>query len=366
MVQKPKVLFIIPSVSPGGIETYLLRFLKAKGKEVEAVVLVRSQTRGKLFAEYEALGIPLVFMPLGYLNPFRWFRYYRFFRKNRFDTVCDFNANFAGIPLWLAKLAGIKNRIAFYRQGKDHFKPGIIKNAYNTWMNRLVYRNASKILANSQAGIEYFFPKRRAEDSRFKVINNGIEIGQYKKKINKTELRFSLGIPQHAFVIGHTGRFDKSKNHKTILMVAEKLIKEDPDVFLVLIGPAPKDLEGPIQTLGISDNVRVLGYRPDVPELLQIFDVFYFPSITEGQPNALIEAMAAGIPVIASNITPIKEIFPVRTRSLLIDPHDFKSACLIISKLKKNPKTSNEYVFQALAIEKFNGEINFKSFLNLL
>ena len=87
MVQKPKVLFIIPSVSPGGIETYLLRFLKAKGKEVEAVVLVRSQTRGKLFAEYEALGIPLVFMPLGYLNPFRWLRYYLFFRKNRFETV---------------------------------------------------------------------------------------------------------------------------------------------------------------------------------------------------------------------------------------------------------------------------------------
>jgi glycosyltransferase involved in cell wall biosynthesis len=364
MTSKTKVLFIIPSVSPGGIETYLLRFLKAKGKEMEAVVLIRSQTRGKLFEEYEALGIPIVFMPLGYLNPFRWFRYYHFFRKNRFDTVCDFNANFAGIPLWLAKLAGIKKRIAFYRQGKDHFKPGIIKNAYNKWMNRLVYQNATKILANSKAALDYFFPGKSHIDSRFKVIYNGLDISQYQVKADKNAIKKSLDIPEDSFVIGHTGRYDKSKNHETIFKVAEQLIRENPNVYLVLCGPGPEQLKDKVRSLGIEKNVRLLGYRSDIHLLLQVFDVFYFPSITEGQPNALIEAMVAGIPVVASNIEPIREFLPDYPG--LVGPFDLQSAIQLIQEIRENRKGLPHNNYYTGILKKFDAEARFNDFLNEL
>lgn len=360
---KPKVLFIIPSVSPGGIETYLLRFLKAKGKEMEAMVLVRSQTRGRLFEEYWALGIPLGFMPLGYFNPFRWFRYYHFFRKNRFDTVCDFNANFAGIPLWLAKLAGIKKRIAFYRQGKDHFKPGLLKKTYNKWMNRLVYQNATKILANSKAGLDNFFPGKSRDDTRLKVIYNGLDIAQHQVKADKNAIKKSLGIPEDSFVIGHTGRYDKSKNHETIFKVAKQLIRENPNVYLVLCGPGPEQLGERVRSLEIETNVRLLGYRSDIHLLLQVFDVFYFPSITEGQPNALIEAMVAGIPIVASNIPSIKEIIPHKSTNLLVDPMDQKSAFYKIKRMTESPKELETYIFKEDAIRTFNGKLNFELFL---
>lgn len=331
---------------------------------MNATILVRTIGKGNLWEDYKALGVPLVFMPIGFVNPLRWWRYFLFLRKSNFDVVCDFNANFAGIPLWLANSAGVKNRIAFYRQGKDHFKPTFLRNTYNRLMNYLVYRNATKILANSQAGIKYFFPNRRADDSRFKVINNGIEIGRYLKKNNTAELRLSLGIPQNAFVIGHTGRFDKSKNHQTIIKVAEKLIKENPAVFLVLVGPTPKDLEETIQTLGISENLRVLGYRPDVPQLLQIFDVFYFPSITEGQPNALIEAIAAGIPVVPSNIEPIKEILPDYPR--LVDPFDTTNAIRLIREVRYNKETANHNIYFKSILERFDAEARFNDFMQEL
>jgi glycosyltransferase involved in cell wall biosynthesis len=364
MPQKPKVLFIIPSVSSGGIETFLMRFLKTKGVYLNSTILVRTFDRGNLWTEYKALGVPLVFMPLGHLNLFRSWKYFRFFKRNNFDVVCDFNANFAGIPLWIAKLAGIKKRVAFYRQGSDHFKPNLLRNSYNKLVKYLVYRNANKILANSKVGIDYFFPNRKADDPRFKIINNGIEIDQYQKKINIAELRLSLGIPPNAFVIGHTGRFDKAKNHQTIIKVAEMLIKEDSDVYLVLIGPAPKDLDEAIRTPGISKNIRVLGYRADIPSLLQIFDVFYFPSITEGQPNALIEAMAAGIPVVASNIGPIWEILPDYTG--LVDPFDTQNAIQLIREIRKNPDNSPHNIVYKGILNKFDAKSRFNDFLKEL
>lgn len=355
---------VIPSLSPGGIETYLLRFLKAKGKEVEPVVLVRHQAKGKLFEEYDALGISYYFMPLGYFNPFRWFWYYRFFRKNQFNTVCDFNANFAGIPLWLAKLAGIKGRIAFYRQGKDHFRPGLIRNAYNKWVNHLVYQNATKILANSNAGLDYFFPGKRNNDSRFKVIYNGLDISQFQVMADKNAIKKSLGIPENSFVIGHVGRYDKSKNHETILKVAGQLIRENPTVFLVLCGPGNEQLGERVRLLGIENNVRLLDYSSDIPSLLQGFDVFYFPSITEGQPNALIEAMVAGIPVVASNIEPIREILSDYPK--LVDPLDFLSAIRLIQKIRENPKSIPYNNYYKGILKAFDAEARFNDFLHEL
>ena len=151
-----KILFIIPSVNSGGIETYLLRFLRFKKGEFNAVILVRGLKTGDLERDYESLGLPIVSMPLGYFNPLRWLKYYHFFKHNKFDTVCDFNANFSGIPMLIAKLAGIKNRIAFYRQGKNHFKSSFLKRIYNSLMNKLVFKYSSRILANSIAGLNFF------------------------------------------------------------------------------------------------------------------------------------------------------------------------------------------------------------------
>lgn len=367
MNKLPKVLFLIPSVSSGGIETYLLRFLTLKKSEVNAFILVRGNKEGDLSAEYEALGVPMFFIPLGYFKPAKWVVYFQFFKRNNFDVVCDFNANFAGIPLLLAKLAGIRKRIAFYRQGKDHFKQTLIRRYYNQLMNRLVFRYATHILANSQAAIDFFFHYRSVVDNRFQVVYNGVEKIQFQHLNSARQTnRKSINVPEDAYVIGHSGRLDKAKNHTTILMVAQQLIQQDPNTYLVLCGRNTEKLSKKVEALGISNNVRLLGYRADIPAVLQSFDLFFFPSITEGQPNALIEAILSGLQIVASNIAPIKEITPEAFHDFLLDANDNEGFTELINKIKNGEIQQNTPELKEWAEMKFDAEKNFTKFMEVI
>src|SRR5690606_17209655 len=178
-ITKLKICFLIPSVSSGGIEMYLLRFLKYLIITDNITVIVRSNQRGELYNEYQATGANLVFMPLDYLNPGKIWQHYQFYKNNTFDVICDFNANFAGIPMFLGKKLNVQKRIVFYRQGSDHFKSSFIKNKVNKYMNCLVYKHATHILSNSQAALDFFFSYRTSADPRFKVIYNGVNIKEY-------------------------------------------------------------------------------------------------------------------------------------------------------------------------------------------
>lgn len=303
--------FLVPSLNVGGIEMYVLRFLNYIGDDAEAyTIVVRHPDKGDLFDAYRKTGAGLHFMPLGYANPLAMLRYLNFFRRNKFHTVCDFNANFAGVPLFLAKLAGVSSRLAFYRQGRDHFQFSWAKDLYNRSLNRMVDKYASGILSNSHAALNHFFPHREKSDERFHVIYNGIDKSLFKVDEQQSDIRNDLNIPLDKYVIGHTGRLDKAKNHGAILEVASVLLRERKDLHFVLCGTGTENLQARLDSMGLAPHFSVLGYRSDVPRVLKAFDLFFFPSFTEGQPNALIEAIIAGLPVVASDIDAIKECVP--------------------------------------------------------
>ncbi len=364
MDSKKKICFLIPSVKSGGIETYLLRFLKYQNGAIDATVLIRNSTKGELYGAYKATGAKLVFKPLGYFNPstMRW--YYRFFKQEKFDAICDFNANFAGLPIFLSKIAGVKKRITFYRQSSHHFKKSAFRLAYTNYMNRLVYKHSTFIFANSSSGLEFFFPNEYSKDPRFKVIKNGVDINSFSDtKATKEQLRENLGLPKDKFIIGHTGRFAEAKNHYFLLNVAAKLIAKDKNIYFVLIGNDTDKLLPQINKLGIAENINVLSYRSNIPEYLKAFDMFFFPSVTEGQPNALIEAMISGLPIAASNIPPIIECLPADRLGCLIEPYNADTTAKKILEIKENPEN---YIYQKFAAENFDAKFQFRIFMENL
>lgn len=358
----PKICFLIPSVASGGIEMYLLRYLNFIEDTSQVTVLVRSNQKGELYDEYQATGVKLVFLPLGYLSLSRTINHYQFYKSQKFEVICDFNANFAGIPMLLAKRLKVPKRIAFYRQGSNHFKPSFFKNSVNFFMNHLVYKNATHILSNSYAALDFFFPKRKASDTRFKVIYNGVNIEDYDLAESKTSIRKSLGIPQDAFVIGHAGRLDKAKNHDTILKVFRQVQEEHPNSFLVLCGKNTEKLLPQIVTLNIKEKTLLLGYRSDVPKVLKSMDCFLFPSLTEGQPNALIEAMVAGVPIVASDIPSIKECVSSQFLGHLKKPLDVEGLKNEVLNIHQNGYKD----FPSEIKQKFDQNINFEIFNKVL
>lgn len=363
MAKRTKVCFIIPSVKSGGIEIYLLRFLRYLDNDMDVTVIVRSKKRGDLLKAYKQTGSRLFFKPLGYFSLPKMFWYYQFLKRNKFDTVCDFNSNFAGFPMLLSKLAGIKKRIAFYRQSSHHFKYNKYKILFANFLNNLVLNNATDILSNSEAAFNFFFKGKLKYDQRFRIVKNGIIINEFMLSESKEEIRKRLGLDLNKFIIGHVGRFAEAKNHFFLINVIKDYIKTNEDDVFVLIGRETEKLLPYVIKNNLENNIEIVGQQSDIPSYLNAFDAFIFPSITEGQPNALIEAIISGLPVACSNINAILECLPEGSEHITFNPTSVTDAVKVLENLKLN---RSKFIFQKYAQTIFDSERQFLSFYKIL
>lgn len=365
---KAKVLFLLPTLSAGGVENYVLRFLKYFLNDFEFHVWSVSEEKGDLYEEFKALNIPLYHRRLGYLNLKKAYSFYTFLKTQQFDTICAFTGNFSGVPLALSNFAQVEKRIVFYRRSTNAFGKNPLKLIYNHLVNLLLKKNATLILSNSASALNFFYGSNFKTNPKFKVIKNGINIEDFDIPISKKEARRTAGLPSEAFIIGHVGRFDPAKNHKTIFKVIQGLKKCGFYFYFVFCGRGTdhSSFEKELQEFDIQDVVITLGVRRDLPYIYKSFDVFYFPSLTEGQPNALIEAMISGLPVITSNISSISEALPSWSDSLTIPPQNVAEAINLLEKFITKEIDASKYTYQEWAKEKFDSEINFKIFKHYL
>ena len=361
-------LYFVTSMSQGGMETYLLRFLQFSNGENRNVVWCKSGNGGDLFEAYKQCTDEIIQKPLRFFTIGDYIYLYRWLKKNKVDTVCDFTGNFAGMVMLVAYLAGVKNRIAQYRGSTNHFRETRGRLLYNAVVNKLVYLFSKKILSNSRAWFVFFFPNHIISKKYFKVIPNGIPDVFFKTDSSaRKRIREELGIPDSAFVVGHTGRYNVAKNHETIIKVAEELCHKYNDIYFVLAGKGTDEfLKSSVEAADLAEKVKLLGYRRDIKDLLDLFDLYYFPSITEGQPNALQEAMARGVPVLASDIAPIKECVPPEFVQKLLNPTDVAAASQRIEQLYLNRDRLKEYILNDWARNMYSENERFKQMLEEL
>ncbi len=358
-MKKKKVCFFLYNLDPGGLEVYLLRFLTFIGDKVEGTVIVKSGKTGQLLGDYESQGIKIVPVRSGYFNVRAWLTIYRFLKQNPFDAVCDLTSNFGGVYMFLGWLAGIKSRMAYYGQSTNHFKETFLNLAYNRFVNYLVLRFSTNIVFNSQSAIDFFFGARK--DRRFSIIFNGVDSSQFLPD-RDFFFRKMLGIPADAFVVGHTGRFDEKKNHNAVLALADKLVKEKDDIYLMMCGKETDHLNDRISRMGLQKRVFALGYRREVNLFLRNIDVFYFPSYTEGQPNSLIEALMTGLPFVASDIQPNKDTLPPGYEHQFVGPDDVDTAFERVMELYNNRELAKKINCRDWAIRTFDAKLRFEEF----
>lgn len=138
-----------------------------------------------------------------------------------------------------------------------------------------------------------------------KVIRNGVNFERYESKdeIDKRLERQSLGLAEDAFVIGHVGSFQETKNHDYLIDIFQEVVKKRDNSYLVLVGDGPlrKSIELKVKRLDLADRVLFLGTRNDVPEVLSAMDVFVVPSLNEGFGIAILEAQAAELRCVVSD-----------------------------------------------------------------
>ncbi|MEF8853178.1 MAG: glycosyltransferase [Haloarculaceae archaeon] len=180
-------------------------------------------------------------------------------------------------------------------------------------LDNLTTRFADHIVSNSQSGAE-FARDCWVPDDRVSVVHNGRDLSKFDRDPPEG-LRASLGVPEDARLVGTVGRLIDRKGQDELLDAWVTVRADCPDAHLLVVGDGPHraHLEARASYRDVADSVHFVGLREDVPDLLATMDAFAFPSHYEGLPGALLEAMAAGLPCVAT---------PVDGNSELLDAYD--------------------------------------------
>jgi glycosyltransferase EpsF len=188
-------------------------------------------------------------------------------------------------------------------------------------MKRWINNYADVILGASIATLENFWGLGWKENPRLFFQPNGIDLAEFEQEVDPAEIRKTLNLPQDCRIVLTVGRFVPHKNQKIIPEIAAEICSELSDVYFVLngVGPLKENVENRVKELGLKNRFRFASGFPSLIPLWKSSDVFLFPSLMEGFGIVIIEAAAAGLPVIACNIPAITEAASACNNAILID-----------------------------------------------
>ena len=192
----------------------------------------------------------------------------------------------------------------------------------------------------------------------------GVDLEKFSKSTFDTAAkRRELGIPENATVLLSVGELNNNKNHETVIRAIA-----DMDVYYLIAGKGDlrQNLQNMIDTLGVHNRVKLLGYRCDVEELYKAADIFAFPSFREGLPVALMEAMACGLPCVASKIRGNTDLLENTEGGFLCDPQDVSEFAEKINLLATNVELREKMGrTNLMTIQKFSNETVIKEMQNI-
>ena len=195
----------------------------------------------------------------------------------------------------------------------------------------------------SQAGRRKIIDELGVPQKRISVLNNGVALGEFQTNARKSS-RDSLGLSPDDFVIGTVGSLTNVKGHEVLLtaLAAVRFDKSPPRLLIVGDGPLRGYLEQRAAHLGLADRVHFIGFRTDIAELLAAMDLYVCASLSEGMSNALMEAMAAGLPLISTNVGDHAALIRDGVDGFLVPPGEARSLATAIIRMAASSSVREE------------------------
>lgn len=302
-----RILHVLGKLDRGGAETWLVQTLRHIDRsKYQFDFLVHNDGPGAYDNEVRALGARII-PCLSPENPVKFGRNFLRVLKQYgpYDCVHSHVHHYSGYVLFLARLAGIPVRVAHSHTAHNELNVEWSRRVYLAAMKALIRKYSTKgIAVSSEAGASLFGSQ---PNGKWEVQPPGVDLNCFRKSVDRNSLRTSLNIAADAFVVGHVGRFVEAKNHQFIVYIAQELCTMRPKTVFLLIGDGPlkKNIEAQVRALNLESAFRFLGVRSDIAGLMKgAMDVFLFPSRFEGLGLALIEAQAAGLNSVVSEVIP--------------------------------------------------------------
>ncbi|HEU5181133.1 MAG TPA: glycosyltransferase [Candidatus Polarisedimenticolia bacterium] len=335
MDQKIRIGFVIGQLHVGGYERQLYELVtRMLGSSFEPFVYCLSDEVEPYGTRLQEAGVPLRVIPRRRsFQLSRALHTARLIRRDRIDVVHSWapGTNFyAG----LASLLGGFLPMVSSNWGTNptpHFLP--------TFLDGLAFKLSGQIVVNSEIGREWTSKVYGVSPDRIRVIRNWLDTTRFEIRDNPEAAKTSLGLPSSAPVAGFVGRLSSEKGISLFLDVAHDVAARLPESRFLVAGDGPllQDMVRKSQDLRIADRVLFAGFREDIPHVLAAIDLLVLASTSEGLPNVVLEAMAAGRPVISTRVGGCSEIIDDGATGYLTDSGDREALARRVTEVLSSP-----------------------------
>lgn len=355
MLEKKKIIHIIQSLDNGGWENALLRLLPLLSGEFEHHIITL-RIPGELAPRFTEKGIPVTTINWGGFFDFPGYR-------RLLSETAQLAPDVVITYLFHADMIG---RIFLQSKISAPIIPflGTTYNYPRYWPARLAEKITKKYarhyLANSPAVKEFYVKQLGIPGKKITVMPTGIDVDHFKSITADPELKASLHIKLEDFVIICVANLHINKGHQYLLRAFEEIYKKYPETHLLIVGDGTEHarLKNQTQEYTSKNNIAFLGRRTDVPELLKISDCFVLPTLFEGMSNAIMEAMASGLPVITTDIPENRSLVENNKTGFLVPPKSWKKIVEITIALiadkelrKKSGRTGCRFIEENFSLK---------------
>lgn len=333
-MMKPSVRYLLPAMGLGGAERHVIALasgLRKRGYDAGVVCLFEE---GVLAEEVRQKEIPFACLDL----PRRWGAgtmrgVYRWLRENPADILHTYLFGFhfyAGLPARMLRTSVIlstRREIALWRKGR------------HVWAENLGNLFTDGVICCSDAVEQWTLETEKVRRAKVFTIRNGVDLDRFAAPGGGEAIRRGLGIPSEAPVVGTVANFSPDKGYPHLLDAARRVLEEIPAAYFLFVGSGPllEDMKKAAQAMPGSGRLIFAGARDDVPALLDAMDVFTLASVTEGFPNVVLEAMAAGKPIAATRVGGIPELIASGEDGVLVPPADGPALAQALLGLLRDP-----------------------------
>lgn len=346
-MSKIKVLIIIGNLNLGGAEKLVVNQLKNIDKAVfepHLCTLFPADQNNYLkdFSDLSGAAYHRFYFK-GPFDIFSWIKVFLFLRREKFDILCShlFESNF--IIRLVNLFVGVKTVFIF--EHNLYWQ----KQKWKILADRWLSETTAKIFVDSRAILDFTAKQEKISQDKFAILPYPIELAEPKEH-DAQKIKQDLGLPLNSFVVGSVARFVKQKGQIYLIKAAAKILEKTkrPDIYFLLVGYGPMEAE--LRKLADSLNVGsrlIISPAKDIKDILPILDIFVISSLWEGQPIAMLEAMAAGRPVVATKVGGVPEIIIDGKNGLLAEAEDEGSLAEKIIRLAENEEIRDSVSKQA-------------------
>ncbi len=335
--EKIKILEVIQQGEIGGGESHLLTLLDNLDRDVFEPVVI-SLSDGEMLNRLDNMGIKnyVVASRLPF-NFFTWKRMARILKENNINIIHTHGARALSNIIYPA--SGLKIPVVHTIHGWS------FHDYLPSWKRKLRIKGEKFLTSKTQMNIAVSESNREIGITQLgsfkcRVVNNGVNLSVYNRSLIKTEIRREFNIPENAKLICFIARFIHDKNPLSLVRAFKNVKNFYPDVYMVMVGngPAREETIKMAHELNMGSHIFFPGFRSDVPAILAASDIFCLPSIKEGLPVSLIEAMAVGNAVIATAVQGCVDVVNNEVDGLLVQLNDLEAGLtLALKRLIENP-----------------------------